>query len=134
LAELALWEGELAEAEHWLAQSLCYHTHQVASRIDQVERLLVAARLATAQGAYLRAAMLFGVADQMCSRIHYELAGPARLLADAALATVRTSLDPVRFAEAFAAGQQLSLEEAFAAISASSSVTGAPSLLSQLSA
>ena len=36
-----------------------------------------------------------------------------RTLADAALATVRAKLDPAVFIEAFAAGQQLSLEEAF---------------------
>ena len=49
LAETALWEGELAEAEHWLAQSLTYHADPRLIRIDQIERLLVAARLATAQ-------------------------------------------------------------------------------------
>ena len=57
-----------------------------------------------------------------------------RLLADAALAMVRAALDPALFDEAFAAGQQLSLEEAFATILVSSSGTGAPPLLSQLSA
>jgi hypothetical protein len=133
-AETALWEGELAEAEQWLAQSLTYHADPRRISIDQVERLWVAARLATAQGAYLRAAALFGLAERVCSQIRYEPAGPVRTLADGALATVRASLDPTRFAEAYAAGQQLSLEEAFATISASSSVTGAPPLLSQLSA
>ena len=134
LAETALWEGELAEADQWLVQSLTYQADPRRIRIDQVERLLVAARLATAQGAYLRAATLFGVAERVRSQIRYEPAGPVRRLADTALATVRASLDPPRFAEAFSAGQQLSLEEAFAAFSASSSVTGAPPLLSQLSA
>jgi tetratricopeptide (TPR) repeat protein len=134
LAETALWEGELDEAGGWLAQALAYHAYPRLIKIDYIESLLVAARLATAQGAYLRAATLFGVAQAVCSRIHYELAGPARLLGDAALATVRASLDPARFAEAFMAGQQLSLEEGYAAISASSSVTGAPPLLPQLSA
>ena len=51
-----------------------------------------------------------------------------RLLADAALTTVRAALDPALFAEAFTAGQQLSLEEAFAAISVSSSAR-APSVI-----
>ena len=134
LAETALSEGNLNEAEQWLARRLTYDADARRNDITQVEFLLVAARLATAQGACLRAAALFGLAAEMCSRINYELAGPARLLADAALATVRAALDPARFAEAFAAGQQLSLEEAFATILASSSVTGAPPLLSQLSA
>ena len=37
-------------------------------------------------------------------------------LANAALASLRAALDPAVFAEAFAAGQQLSLVEAFAGI------------------
>lgn len=39
-----------------------------------------------------------------------------RTLADDALATVRATLDPDVFAEAFAAGQQMTLAEAFAMI------------------
>ncbi len=134
LAETALWQGELDEAEHWLAQSLGYHADPRQIRIDQIERLFVAARLATAQAAYPRAAALFGVAERMRNQLRYEFAGPVRLLADAALATAHAALDPALFAEAFAAGQQLSLEEAFATILVSSSGTGAPQLLAQLSA
>jgi len=134
LAETALSEGNLNEAEQWLAQNLGYHADARRNDITQVEFLLVAARLATAQAAYLRAAALFGLAEAVRSQMRYEPAGPVRLLADTALATVRVALDPARFAEAFAAGQQLSLEEAFAAISASSSGTGVPPRLSQLSA
>jgi len=37
---------------------------------------------------------------------------------------VRAALDPAVFAEAFAAGQQMSLEEAFATILASMSISG----------
>ena len=43
----------------WAITPIC-----AAISIDQVERLLVAARLATAQAAYLRAATLFGLADK----------------------------------------------------------------------
>ena len=116
LAETALWEGELAEAEQWLAQSLAYHADPHRITIYEVERLLVAARLATAQQQYLRAATLFGLADKMHSQIHHAIAGPMRALADAALATVRAALEPAVFAEAFTTGQQISLEEAFATI------------------
>jgi len=116
LAEMALWEGQLEEAERWLAQSLTYHTEAHPSRMDQIERLLVAARLAVAKGVYLRAASLFGSAEGACRQIHYEPAGPARELADAALATVRAALGDAAFDEAFTAGQCLSLEEAFATL------------------
>jgi predicted ATPase/transcriptional regulator with XRE-family HTH domain len=125
-AETALWEGELAAAEHWLAQSLDYHADPRQIRIYQIERLLVAARLATAQAAYLRAAALFGLAKRVRSQIGFEPVGPVRLLADAALAKARAALAPALFDEAFTAGRQLSLEEAFAAITASSSGTGVP--------
>lgn len=64
----------------------------------------------------IRAATLFGLAEQAHSQIHYAISGPMRSLADAALATVKAALEPSVFAEAFAAGQQMSLEEAFATI------------------
>ena len=62
------------------------------------------------------AATLFGLADQAHSQIHYSIAGPMRALADHALTTVQAALEPAVFARAFAAGQQMSLEEAFAMI------------------
>jgi hypothetical protein len=126
LAELALWEGELNTAEHWLAQSLAVRVNRRLIKMDKIERIMVAARLATAQGVYLHAATLFGSADGICSRIPYELAGPARQLAEAALAKVRSALDPALFAGAFTAGEQLSLEEAFATILAPGSVHADP--------
>jgi predicted ATPase len=125
LAELALWEGEIEQAEHWLVQSLDHQAEPYRITIFQVTRLFVAARLATAQQ-YLRAATLFGLADQAHSQIHYAIAGPMRTLAEAALATVREALGPEVFAEAFAAGQQLSLEEAYATLLVPSRVAGAP--------
>jgi predicted ATPase/DNA-binding XRE family transcriptional regulator len=119
LAEIALWTGDVEQAAHWLAQSLTYQAAPPRITVIELQRLFVAARLATAQQQYQRAATLFGLADQMHSRIHYAIAGPMRSLADVALAMVRAALDPAVFAEAFAAGQQLSFEEAFAAILAS---------------
>ena len=125
LTESALATGALAEAEQWLAQSMAYHADPRQITLDEVERLLIAARLATAQQQYLRAATLFGLADEAHSQIHNAIAGPTRSLADAALVTVREGLDPVVFAEAFATGQQMSLEEAFATILAPSSLASA---------
>lgn len=116
LAELALWEGQVAQAEHWLAQSLGHLADPQRITMFQVTRLFVAARLATAHQQYLRAATLFGVADQMHSHIQYVIAGPMRTLADVALAMVRAALDPAVFDEAFVAGRQMRLEEAFASI------------------
>jgi len=116
LAEIALWEGLLDEAAHWLAQSLAYYIDPGRSSIYEVARLFVAARLATAQQQYARAATRFGLAEQMHSHIHFVIAGPMRALADAALATVRAELEPTLFAAAFAIGQRMTLVEAFATI------------------
>jgi hypothetical protein len=117
LAETALCDRELDEAESWLAHSLTYEAAPGYHGIDRIERLIVAARLATAQGIYQRAATLLGAAEAAWSRIRYRPVGPARALADASLATTRSALGPALFAEAFAAGQQLSLDEAFATTS-----------------
>ena len=123
LAETALWEGDLEQAAHWLAQSLAHDADPHKITIYEVMRLFVAARLATAQQIYERAATLFGLANQMHGEIKYAIGGPMCALADAALATVRAALATVRaalepavFAEAFAGGQQMSLAEAFATI------------------
>ena len=120
LAEVALWEGQTEEAADWLAQSLAYPDPPII--IYEVVRLFVAARVATAQGQYQRAATLFGLAEQANSQIHHAYAGLLRTQTDVALATVRAVLDPAAFAEAFAAGQQLSLGEAFATILAPAAV------------
>ncbi|MCB0189667.1 MAG: hypothetical protein KDE31_35595, partial [Caldilineaceae bacterium] len=116
LAELSLLEGDLKQAQHWWTQSLAYPTFPHQNAIGAFTRILFAARLATAQQQHGRAATLFGYASRMHSH-HYEvLAGPIRTLADAALATVQAALDPVLFAKAFAAGQQMAFEEVFSTI------------------
>ncbi len=120
LAELALWEGDLGQAAQRLQESLAYHVDPHKLSIDQIELFLIAARLATAQGQYQRAVTLFGVVEQISQHLDYVYAGPMRSLADAALATVRGALSPAVFAQAFAAGQQMSLAEAFATILAPS--------------
>jgi predicted ATPase len=116
LAETAIWEGQTDEAADWLAKSLAQEADPGIIIIYEVIRLFVAARVATAQGQYQRAALLFGLAEQANSQIHHAYAGPLRIQTDVALVTVRAVLDPAVFAEAFAAGQQLSLDEAFATV------------------
>jgi predicted ATPase/DNA-binding SARP family transcriptional activator len=122
LAEAALWQGELDETAQWLAQSFAYGTQPTRATFEEVQRCWVAARLATAQQQYARAATLFGLAEQTHSQIHHVIGGTMRALADAALATVQAALEPAAFAEAFAAGQQMTLAEAFVTILMPSSV------------
>lgn len=110
LAETALWQGDLDQAAHWLAQALAHHANPRWIRTELVDCLWMAARLATVQQQYLRAATLFGLAKQVGSRIGYVPAGPVN---EAALVTVGERLGEAAFAEAFAAGQAMTLAEAF---------------------
>lgn len=112
LAETALWQGKHEQAGQWLAQALTLHANPRWIRTETVDCLWVAARLATAQGQYQRAATFFGLAEQTGSRIRYAPAAPVRPLNDAALVTVQAGLEPAVFAAAFAAGQQMTLAEA----------------------
>jgi tetratricopeptide (TPR) repeat protein len=116
LAETALWDGELDQAEQWLAKSLEFHPAPQANSIYEIERLWVAARLSTKRQQYGRAATLFGLAEQMCRYLHYVSAGPMAAPVDAALATVQAALGQALFVEAFSAGKQLSLDVAFATL------------------
>ena len=84
--------------------------------IYQVERVLVAVRLAAAQQQYHRVATLFGLAEQLRSSLEYELIAPVRTQVDAALAAVRAAMDSAPFIEAFNAGERLSLEAAYATL------------------
>ena len=68
LAEVGLREGNLDQAELWLARSLAYHADPSRITIDQVQRLFVAGRLAAAQERYARAATLFGIAGSCTAR------------------------------------------------------------------
>jgi predicted ATPase len=120
LAEAALWAEEIDQAGQWLAQSLPHPVGELTITIYEVDRLFIAARLATAQHHYLRASTLFGLAEAMRQQIKYELVELVRPLVNAAMTTVRESLDPAVFAEAFIAGQQLSLGEAYATLLAPS--------------
>ena len=116
LAETALWEEDWEQAAHCLAQGVASRGGTKHMFIGELFRLFTAVRLAAAQSRYLRAAILAGVTEAMQRQTHNVYAGPALPLFDTAVAQVRATLEPAVFAEAFAAGRQLSLDEAFAAI------------------
>jgi predicted ATPase/DNA-binding XRE family transcriptional regulator len=109
LADTALWDSKLDEAEQWLGQSLEWYAEPYRISIYDAERIFVAARLATAKGQYRRAAELFGLAEQAHDRVHHVRLGPQQALAEIALKAVRQALEPLEFATAFAAGKQLSM-------------------------
>lgn len=96
-----------------MAEVLAHHARPRWVRTETVDCLWVAARLATAQGEYPRAATLFGLAEQMAQRIGYRAPSPVRPHIDAALAIVKAALGAVVCSESFAAGQGMTLAEAF---------------------
>ncbi len=116
LAETALWEGEIDAAESWLAQSLSYRIDLRRLGSAQVNLLFVAARLAGARGKFEQAALFLGLAEETRQRTHYALVAPVRAQVDVALAEVQAVLGPANFADAFAAGQKMTLEEAVNAL------------------
>jgi tetratricopeptide (TPR) repeat protein len=114
LAECSLWEGEPAQAERWLDQSLFHVGDPQRATVDQLEHLCVAARLAAAQGADERAAELFGFATAVSRRLSYEPAEPMRSLNQIALAQVRATLGDEVFTEACARGLEQPIDAAYA--------------------
>ena len=122
--EIALAEGDLALAQTHLTQSI---NHQAGLRwftIEFVDFLFVAARLAAQQESYLLAATRLGLAEQIAKRIGYTDKTPMRPLIDTCTAAIYAALEPATFAEAFAAGQQMTLDEAFATLLAPRPLSG----------
>ena len=119
LAETALWEGHINEAENWLAQGVndLLDPRRLGSALTNY--LHITARLAVTRQAYRQATLLLGLAEETRQRARVTLVGPVRVRVDAALAEVQAALGPTLFAEAFAAGQQMILEEAFYALQGS---------------
>ena len=104
----------MEEAQQWLGLAFAAQQTPPALTLFLVEQLFVAASLATAQGRYLVAATLFGLADGAHRDLHETIGGPPRLWAAAALDRVQGELEGPTFAEAYANGQRLTLEEAWA--------------------
>lgn len=128
LAIIALHRANFNQAEQMIGEALAGFSKTRWITAEVIDGLLTMARLATLQQQFIRAATLFGLVDQLQTQIHQSVEAPMRPLVDAALATVQAALAPEVFADAFAAGQQLSLEEAFAAILTPSHLDNSPSL------
>lgn len=117
LAEVSLWENQIDEAEQWISLCVAYQVDFHRIGIALVNCFLIAARLAVVRRRFQLAAVLFGVADEMRFKTHCTLVAPVCAQVDAALAAVQSALDPVTFADAFAAGRRMTQAEAFALLS-----------------
>ena len=111
LAETALWDGNIRDAERWLAQALGYQVDPGKFGNALINYLYVVARLAAAQHEYQRAAILFGAGEQVRADVHCTLVAPMRAQIDAALAHVRANLEAAVFDKSYATGRQMSSAE-----------------------
>lgn len=114
LAEAALWEADYEHASQWLAQSLTHNSDVQSITLFQLERLLVAARLAAGLQQYTKAALLFGLEAHLRQSLGYELIPPLGRLVDAALGAVRSALGDSTCADVFKRGRHSDLAAAFA--------------------
>jgi predicted ATPase len=115
LGTIAVLRGRLEEARGLLAESLdltlaTHSTHTVTLC------LVGFARLALAEGDATGAAQLTGAADGLRQRAGLQAWPPLRRGEAQLMARLRGSLEPERFDQAFAAGFQLNLQQAVAAV------------------
>lgn len=116
LAIIALHRADFNQAEQMIGEALAGFAKARWLTAELIEGWLTMARLATLRQHFTRAATFFGLVSRLQTELHHAIDAPMRPLIDAALAMAQTALDPTVFAEAFATGQQMSLEEAFATI------------------
>lgn len=116
LAAIALQRHDLLLAQQMLAAAFVGLSKARWVTGDLVEALLTLMRLTAAKQQFTQAATLWGLAARLQGEIHHRLDAPLRPVVDAAQATVRAALAPVAFAEAFAFGEQMTLDEAFATL------------------
>jgi len=116
LAETALWEGKGEEAAQWLGRAIGYGIQPARLGGTTWDALFVAASLAAARQEYRDAAMLLGLVEETRVRTHFKLVEPVRARFDAVQATVQAALGPATFVEAYVAGREMGLEEAFATV------------------
>jgi DNA-binding CsgD family transcriptional regulator len=113
LGLVARRRGSLAEARTLFEQSLNM-AQEKGSRLDVAQALEGLAGVACAQGQSERAVRLFGAAEGARQVIGTPIPTGIRMDVDRDLALARAQLDPSTFAEAWAAGRGLTLEQAIA--------------------
>ena len=123
LAELELAEGQWDAAAHALRESLGYQVKLRWLSTEVVECLWTAAQLAVAQSRFAQAATFFGLAEAVRLRVGYPARGPQWEVVNAAQEATRAALGAEAFAEAFTAGQGMTLGEGLATLLASDTHT-----------
>ena len=105
----ALEWGELADAEHWVAEALRGYIRAAWVRPELVDCLLIAARLAVRRQNWESAAEIMGIAEKLRAGIRHALDAPLRPVWVEVLRSIRTNLAPDQYLAAWERGQNLSL-------------------------
>ncbi len=109
LALAALESGELADAEHWVAEALRGYMRGSWVRPELVDCLLVAARLAVRRQYWESAAEIMGMAEKLRAGIRHALDAPLRPVWIDVLRAIRMNLPPELYMAAWERGHNLSL-------------------------
>jgi ATP/maltotriose-dependent transcriptional regulator MalT len=113
MASLASVLGEFERALTLQQQGLTIH-HELADRWQSAEGLIVIMSILAARGWSSLAARLLGAADSLTRVIGFTPYGPSRGEYERTVPILRETLGETGFAEAWAAGQRLSYDEAVA--------------------
>ena len=97
LAVAALEWGELADAEHWVAEALRGYCGAAWVRPELVDCLLIAARLAVRRQNWESAAEIMGIAERLRRGIRHALDAPLRPVWVEVLRSIRTNLAPDQY-------------------------------------
>jgi hypothetical protein len=110
LADLALVEGNLVEARHWLTESMelsAKSLHETEWR--PIHRSMLAARIAAAEGRDQRAAQLYGFMQALVDSIKIGPYSPVIDTAVQTLAEVRARMGDEAYERAYQEGRLLPL-------------------------
>lgn len=114
LATIAMQRTDLDQAKQMIDEALSGLVKARWVTAETVEGLLCLTRLAIARQQYIYAATTSGLVSRLQTEIHHTFDAPTRPLFEEALTTVQAALEPAVFAAALAAGQQMTMVEAFA--------------------
>lgn len=113
LGRLALREGDGERARRLLGEALDL-ARQLMDKVGATENIAAFGGVAAAEGQYERAARLLGAADALLIHLEARLEPPDRREYEQSLAAARAGLSEAGFADAWARGRTMDLDEAIA--------------------
>ncbi len=111
LGEVLLDQGRIAEAEATIRESLALR-FALRDRYGSPEQLQSLARVAVVKGSVERATRLWAAGDQLRRDLGADISQASREAHERFVRSLKEQLGPARFAQAWTAGQALTLEQA----------------------